>query len=346
MELHVDLLSPENQRKSATIVNGINMGGRLSVRFPDGGRVIIKVGEDKVIFKMYQMHHSAWEMDKIKSLGKKTDGKGNMKVVFQDEVSGQAYNNVSQEVRAAFQEQREAGWLFEWPPFVEWEYGKLGEAKDMGYWNSDNMNDLIKEFIDLFEFLYPDHQMLLNMDWSSNHAAMAPDARTVGNMRVLWGGERKRVGDKESGTDTMPVFDDYILEEGDIGPNLPPQWRSKIQKGKTISFSFQCGQKPFYGLREGVTAADVKGKPIGKRELAWRLGWYVEGMTEKGKGHEQAIPTKWQAGDLVVRHELQNGANTHCFQLYKVVEVPVEHENSKSGSDIIKCQWFEMEDKK
>ena len=109
----------------------------------------------------------------------------------------------------------------------------------MEYWNSDNMNDLIKEFIDFFEFLYPNNHMIINIDWSSNHAAMAPDAHTVGNMRVLWGGEQKRVGDKESGTDTMPVFDDYILEEGDIGPNLPLQWRSKIQKGNfRVGFLF------------------------------------------------------------------------------------------------------------
>ena len=93
----------------------------------------------------------------------------------------------------------------------------------MEYWNSDNMNDLIKEFIDFFECLYPDHHMLLHMDWSSNHAAMAPYACMLGNMRVRWGGERKNIGEEEAGMDTMPVFDDYILEEGDIGPNVPLQ---------------------------------------------------------------------------------------------------------------------------
>ena len=47
------------------------MGGHLSLRLPEGSRTIIKVGEDDVIFKMYQMHHSGWEIDKSKAIEKK-----------------------------------------------------------------------------------------------------------------------------------------------------------------------------------------------------------------------------------------------------------------------------------
>ena len=128
MELHVDLLSPKNRRKSATIINVINMGGNFFCAISGWRKGHHKGGEDDVIFKMYQMHHPAWGMDNIKSLGKKTDGKDNMNIVFQDKVSGQAYNNVSQELRAVFQEKREASWIFEWPPCVEWEYRKPGDA--------------------------------------------------------------------------------------------------------------------------------------------------------------------------------------------------------------------------
>ena len=57
--------------------------------------------------------------------------------------------------------------------FVEWEYGQSGEDNGMGYRTSENMNELVGEFIEMFEFLYPGHVLLLNIDWSSNHSAMA-----------------------------------------------------------------------------------------------------------------------------------------------------------------------------
>ena len=47
---------------------------------------------------------------------------------------------------------------------VEWEYGKSGVDQGMGYWTSENMNKLVNEFIELFNCLYPDHTMLLNIN--------------------------------------------------------------------------------------------------------------------------------------------------------------------------------------
>ena len=87
----------------------------------------------------------------------------------------------------------------------------------MGYWTSENMNQLVPEFIELFNFLYPDHTMLLNIDRSANHNAMAPDARMLTNTRVRVGGERTRYEKVEQ----MPVFEKYRLTKEDIGPNVP-----------------------------------------------------------------------------------------------------------------------------
>ena len=208
----------------------------------------------------------------------------------------------------------------------------------MGYWTSDNMNALIREYIELFEFLFPNHVMLLNMDWSSNHAAMAPDARTISNMRVLAGGERK-VNDV---VEPMPVFPPYVLTEEDIGPAVPQKWQDKIKPGNKIYFKYKHNEEPFYGLQSGQTKSDVKGVAIGKRELAHRLGWWVEGMTEKGKAmvkHASLIaPSKFQSGDLVFRVEKSDDGDE--YHLYKIVSVPVNHTDAKSPSDNISCQWF------
>ena len=72
----------------------------------------------------------------------------------------------------------------------------------MKYWTSKKMNELIGEFIEMFEFLYPGHVFLLNIDWSSIHSLMAPDAWTLTNMQVRAGGGRT-VNDT---LDPMPVF--------------------------------------------------------------------------------------------------------------------------------------------
>ena len=41
------------QETHTAIVNGLKMGGCLSVRFPEGMSPIVKVGGDEVIFKMH-----------------------------------------------------------------------------------------------------------------------------------------------------------------------------------------------------------------------------------------------------------------------------------------------------
>ena len=94
----------------------------------------------------------------------------------------------------------------------------------MGYWTSENMNKLVAEYIELFNFLYPDHTMLLNIDWSANHNAMAPDARMLTNMRVRAGGERTRDAEVEQ----MPFFEKYKLTNKDIGPNVPAEWKRRV----------------------------------------------------------------------------------------------------------------------
>ena len=70
---------------------------------------MIKVGFDEVILKMYAMNHSAWEMDKVKLIGKKTEVKGIMYAIRQDEATGQAGNKIPEELMAQFQASRREG---------------------------------------------------------------------------------------------------------------------------------------------------------------------------------------------------------------------------------------------
>ena len=92
-------------------------------------------------------------------------------------------------------------------------------------------------------------------------------------------------------------------------------------------------------MQKGEARKEFRGKAIGKRELAYRLGWWKPGMTEKGKAKAVraclAVPTKFQSGDLIARLEEDE------YNLYKVVEVPLAHASTRSETDRIKCQWFE-----
>ena len=67
-------------------------------------------------------------------------------------------------------------------------------------------------------------------------------------------------------------------------------------------------------------------------------------MTEKGSKPKasaatKALPTKWQAGNLVARQE-QNKEKTFRNVLYKVVEVPLGHGDASSSVDVLTLQWF------
>ena len=119
--------------------------------------------------------------------------------------------------------------------------GKHGEKMGMGYWTHKEMNELIVEQIELFDFLWcnlsedvsdqGDHQMLLNIDWSGNHAAMAPDAMCINNMRVGYGGTHTVVGeDGKKRVEDLPILKPCVLKAGDLNlANVPAEWKAKVR---------------------------------------------------------------------------------------------------------------------
>ena len=106
---------------------------------------------------------------------------------------------------------------------------------------------------------------------------MHPDAITLTNMRVLFCG--KRSVDGKDDLQEIPVFsDNYTLWEGDLGPNIDKKCKDKIKVSETVIFKFEKSKAPFYA-KKGAKASTWLRKAIGKRELAWRLGWWVFGIT-------------------------------------------------------------------
>ena len=91
---------------------------------------------------------------------------------------------------------------------------------------------------------------------------------------------------------------------------------------------------PFYA----PGAIDYVGKPIGLKELLYRRGWFVDGMTRHGPKHRDAVAEakydkKWKKHDLVYRNE--DGE----LYLYKVVSVSPDHEEVCDDAHI-SCRLF------
>ena len=118
---------------------------------------------------------------------------------FKDEIWGLGYNNLPDELWRKFNDVRPPG-QHDRPSLVHWEYGKDDDVDDngnkvKGYWTADDMVKLTTEFMHLFDFLYGEdacgtrHEMLLNMDWSSNHSAKPKNACVISNFNVHWGGK-------------------------------------------------------------------------------------------------------------------------------------------------------------
>ena len=130
---------------------------------------------------------------------------------------GLGYNLMPESMWTKFQQYLKSGYKHERPALVHWEYGKEDEVdendnKQKGYWTAVDMVDLCSEFTDLFDFLYGEeacgvqHEMLLNMDWSSNHSAKPEDACVVSNFNVHWGGREGKPIPKVMPMHAIPHF--------------------------------------------------------------------------------------------------------------------------------------------
>ena len=177
------------------------------------------------------------------------------------------------------------------PAFIEWEYNVKAalESGDLtkGYWTAILMNEAVEEFLDLFFFLYNkegcgvDHIPLINMDWSSNHAAKADNclANVAKNFRKSWGnryvkktGERKKcpVGDNADGSQTLTAADLFVGgETHQLGPNMEQYFHFRRGDAPPLSH-------PDLELKEYI------GHDKGLDQIMWERGYPISTMNMKG----------------------------------------------------------------
>jgi len=129
----------------------------------------IRVGQDESIYKANAMPRGVWKICGVKILRKKVDGVGEMVSCFVDENLGLGLRLTTDERERlnAYRRQRgraefEPG---ETPGRRHLEYGK---TKD-GYWGFADILKQTEDVMDLYEVLFPGHQIVFEFDNSSGH---------------------------------------------------------------------------------------------------------------------------------------------------------------------------------
>jgi hypothetical protein len=171
-----------------------------------------------------------------------------------------------------------------------------GKNRD-DYWNYEMFAKQVVDFMDSFEALHPDWQLMLELDWSSGHAKFLDGALNANGMNVGYGGSQKTP--RESTIPSDPAKAALYL--GAYSPTLKP--------GDTQYFYFREGDSPpFYEPSapkydhelakrnrkgEPVIKEGYVDKPKGLKQIAWERGLHKpEGQ---GKMHGKKVDANDEA---------------------------------------------------
>lgn len=198
-------------------------GGKLSVRFPEGQKALIRIGQDEAIFKQYHVTRSAWKGSNGEiGLVPKDDGAGVMisgfisrELGFGIEWTDELRDNVNETRRDQTYKDEEAALevhstrnkhdLVDNPLVRFFRYGLNQE----GYWNSNHMICQVEDVVDVLKVLvsFDEYHIELALDHSQGHDRLRPDGLTVTNMNLLFGGLQAKMRDS------------HLTSQDDFGPH-------------------------------------------------------------------------------------------------------------------------------
>ena len=313
LEFHVDFLGSGSRDAYDTLREELGKeGGWYSVRFHEAAaascehfhdpgvckcnRQILHVGQDESIYKAYAREGNEWVIRGVRGLRRKTEGPGEMVSAWQDEQRGFGLVVTKEELKEVneFREQRGRRPLKESPGTRFLVHGKNKE----GFWGYEQFEKQVVDVLDVLEVLYPDKQLVLEVDHSSGHAKYRPDGLHVSNMNVKYGGKQKELRDS-------------VMTEGCLGPREAKmylnkgKWSTEFVAGETTSIvdlKPQLGKvqriyfgegcpPPFYAC--DAPEQDVRGMKVpDRRGRTRKLGTRqkmknADGRTERGEGTEE-----------------------------------------------------------
>jgi hypothetical protein len=209
-------------------------------------RPIYHIGQDEAVFKQFAMSARTWSILGKTKLRPKTEGMGIMVSAVFDEWRGFGLQLTESEVNLINNVREAAALLAGVPPrkkiqvgdspgLIFFQYGN-GKGKQ-GYWDGVKFQEQCIDFMDVLEILYPDMQILLEVDHSSGHLKEQSDGLMVNAMGIRWGGK------------TVPKRDS-VMEEGCLGENPPFVNGRQLTLGSVQKMKFEVGDEgPFYEPR-------------------------------------------------------------------------------------------------
>lgn len=254
---------------------------------------LIHAGQDESIFKAYQKSSFQWVVQGVRGLRKKTDGPGEMVSGFKDEIRGFGHplSNDELSLLNAFRKARGRAALETSPSVRFLSYGK---SKD-GYWTYDNFAEQVVDVLDMYEALYPNAQVLLEVDWSSGHSKHREDALNVAAMGVNLGGKQKTPHPSKMVVGCLG--EGASLKEGDVQYFY---FRSAEERRNAGATDGKPDPPPFY--RQDMQPVDYVGLPKGKKQVLHERGLWREGMIESvdeddPKGRDQRLSMDYVLGN-------------------------------------------------
>ena len=246
-------------------------------------RPLWPVGHDEAIVKANLYSVNEWSVGGVTGMRKKTDGPGMMISGFQCEQRGFGSPLTSDELARvnAYRAKHGRPPLTASPGVRFLQYG----ANKEGYWNYEKFREQVIDFVDMFEALHPDWQLLLELDWSSGHAHMRKGALNAAAMNVMYGGDQPIPS-------STPIPSDPTKAAAYLGPHDAKMQHGgkeidcKLKPGDTQHFYFRAGDPPpFYDLN----APKVDTVDTAKRN---RKGEHPvkEGYIDKPKGSPPPPP--------------------------------------------------------
>lgn len=246
---------------------------------------LIHVGQDESIFKAYQKSSYQWVVNNVRGLRKKTDGPGEMVSGFKDEIRGFGHPLMPEELHLvnAFRKARGRNPLTSSPAVRFLSYGK---NKD-GYWTYENFAEQVVDLLDMYESLYPNAQVLLEVDWSSGHSKHRLDALNVSAMSVNCGGKQA--------VPHPSMMVDGCLRDGatlKLGEMQYFYFRSAAERRDAGATDGMPDPPPFY--KPDMQPADYVGLAKGKKQVLYERGMWKAGMVERvdeddSKGRDQSL---------------------------------------------------------
>jgi len=242
------------------------LGGMRSVRFEEAaqrakaacrrhtpetckcGQLIFHLGQDESIYRANDGPSGRWYIRGEGKLLPKTPGVGVMVSLVVSELRGVGFKLSDAEF-----EQVNA-WRAEHtkrPPLTSKDPGlvflEYGTNKE-GYWNYEKMEEFVIDIMDAFDTLYPDMQLVLEVDWSSGHAKKIPEGLYATSMNLLYGGKQDIVRATEIKSKEGYLGDGNVLRERPVGAHASARPTGPMRKVRAPLLCVGEGQLGIFGV--------------------------------------------------------------------------------------------------